>query len=117
MTNQAKQTEIKKFGLTVRARKALCSVFLAGGLFGGQAMQAAVPAPTIPDRVAAVRTELNKRILSAQELGGTEAIQKLPYTQVQVASWLNWVNWPNWNNWRDWNNWHNWNNWSYWINY
>jgi hypothetical protein len=104
--------ENKKFGLSVKARKAFCAAFLAGGLFGGQAVQASVPAPTIPDRVAAVRTEMNK--VAAQ---GTEAIQKLPYTQMQVASWLNWVNWPNWNNWRDWNNWRNWSNWRNWINF
>jgi len=91
-----------RFFLSLKARKALCSAFLAGGLFGGQALEASVPAPTVPDRVAAVRTELNKRVAEAQQLGGTEAIQKLPYTQMQVASWLNWVNWPNWNNWFNW---------------
>ena len=73
-------------------------------------MQAAIPAPTIPDRVAAVRTELNKIV-------ATQPAENLPYTQMQVASWLNWVNWPNWNNWRDWNNWRNWSNWRNWINY
>jgi hypothetical protein len=109
--------EPKKFGLTLRARKALASAFLAGGLFGGQMAQAAVTTPTIPNRVAAVRAELNKRVAEAEALGGAEAIDKLPYTQMQVASWLNWVNWPNWNNWRDWNNWRNWSNWRNWINY
>ena len=104
----------KKFGLSVKARKAFCATFLAGGLFGGQAAQAAVPAPTIPDRVAAVRAEINKRVADAQTLGGLEAVTKLPYAQVEVASWLNWVNWNNWNNWRNWNNWANWQNW---INY
>ncbi len=99
-----------KFKLSLKARKALCSAFLAGGLFGGQALEASVPAPTIPDRVAAVRTELNKLV-------ATTPVEKLPYTQMQVASWLNWVNWPNWNNWRDWNNWRNWSNWRNWINY
>jgi hypothetical protein len=106
----------KKFGMTQKTRKAVCSLFLAGGLFGSQA-HAAVTAPTIPDRVAAVRTEMNKRVAEAQALGGTEAISKLPYTQMQVASWLNWVNWPNWNNWADWNNWRNWSNWRNWINF
>jgi hypothetical protein len=96
-------------------KKALCSLFLAGGLFGTQA-QAAVTtsAPSIPARVAAVRTEMNKRVAEAQDLSG---LPKLPYAQQEVASWLNWVNWPNWNNWRDWNNWRNWSNWSNWINY
>ncbi len=117
MTNTKKELENKKFGLSARARKAFCAAFLAGGLFGGQAVQASVPAPTIPDRVAAVRTEMNKRVAEAQQLGGTEAIQKLPFAQMQLASWLNWVNWPNWNNWRDWNNWRNWNNWANWFNY
>ena len=119
MTINEKQLDNKKFGLTLRARKAFCAAFLAGGLFGGQAVQAAVPsaAPSIPDRVAAVRTELNKRVAEAQQLGGMEAIEKLPYTQMQVASWLNWVNWPNWNNWADWNNWRNWSNWRNWINF
>ena len=103
--------DYNKFKLSLKARKALCSAFLAGGLFGGQAVQASVPTtPTIPDRVAAVRTELSKQM-------ATQPIEKLPYTQMQVASWLNWVNWPNWNNWRDWNNWRNWSNWRNWINY
>lgn len=109
------ENETKKFGMTQRARKAVCSLFLAGGLFGGQA-QAAVTttASTIPDRVAAVRAEINKRVADAQNLGGLEAVTKLPYAQVEVASWLNWVNWNNWNNWRNWSNWSNWRNW---INY
>jgi hypothetical protein len=115
MTINKNELENKKFGLSAKARKALCATFLAGGLFGGQAVQAAVPAPTIPDRVAAVRAQLNKRVAEADQ--SAEAIQKLPYTEMQVASWLNWVNWPNWNNWRDWNNWRNWNNWPNWFNY
>jgi hypothetical protein len=102
----------KKFGLSVRTRKAFCAAFLAGGLFGGQALRASVPA--IPDRVAAVRAEMLKRVASVDS---TEAIQKLPFAQLQLASWLNWVNWPNWNNWRDWNNWRNWSNWPNWFNY
>lgn len=113
MTNNKTELENKKFGLSAKARKALGAAFLAGGLFGGQVVQAAVPAHTIPDRVAAVRTEMNK----LQQLSGTEAIQKLPFAQLQLASWLNWVNWPNWNNWRDWNNWRNWSNWPNWINF
>jgi hypothetical protein len=104
MTNNK---ENKKFGLSARARKAFCATFLAGGLFGGQAVQAAVPAPTIPDRVAAVREQLYKRVA---DLGSPEAISKLPYSEMQVASWLNWVNWRDWNNWRNWNNWPNWFN-------
>jgi len=107
--------ENKKFGMTAKARKAVCSLFLAGGLFGSQAHAAVTTAPsTIPDRVAAVRAEINKRVADAQTLGGLEAVTKLPYAQVEVASWLNWVNWNNWNNWRNWNNWANWQNW---INY
>ncbi len=86
-------------------KKTVCSLLLAGGLFG-----ATTPA-TIPDRVAAVRAELNKRVA---DLG---AVPKLPYAQMEVASWLNWVNWSNWNNWRDWNNWRNWSNWPNWLNY
>lgn len=92
-------------------KKTVCSLLLAGGLFGGVA-----PA-TIPDRVAAVRAEINKRVSDAKDLGGLEAVTKLPYAQMEVASWLNWVNWSNWNNWRDWNNWRNWNNWSNWFNF
>jgi hypothetical protein len=105
-------TDNKKFGMTERARKAVCSLFLAGGLFGAQA-KASIPAvpATVPDRVAAVRAELNKRIAEAQTLGGSEAIAKLPYAQAEVASWGNWGNWGNWNNWRNWNNWANWSNW------
>ena len=110
--------ENKKFGMTLKARKAFGSLFLAGGLFGSQAQAAITPMPsTIPDRVAAVRAELNKRVAEAQALGGTEAVTKLPYAQLEVASWLNWVNWPNWNNWRNWNNWANWSNWTNWINF
>ena len=94
--------ETKKFGMTQKARKALGSLFLAGGLFGSQAHAAVTTAPTtIPDRVAA----------EAKDLGGLEAVTKLPYAQLEVASWLNWVNWSNWNNWRNWNNWSNWQNW------
>jgi hypothetical protein len=89
-------------------KKTVCSLLLAGGVFG-----ATTPA-TIPDRVAIVRAELNKRVADAQNLG---ELPKLPYAQLEVASWLNWVNWSNWNNWRDWNNWRNWSNWPNWINY
>ncbi len=104
--------------MTQRARKAVCSLFLAGGLFGSNA-HAAIPAasPTIPNRVAAVRAEINKRVAEAQDLGGLEAITKLPYAQVEVASWLNWVNWQNWGKWNNWSNWSNWSNWRNWINY
>ncbi len=94
-----------KLRLSLKARKALCSAFLAGGLFSGQAAQASVP-----DRVAVVRAELNKRV-------ATQAVEKLPYAEKQLLSWLNWRNWPNWNNWRDWNNWHNWPNWRNWLNW
>src|SRR5580658_1718744 len=111
MTNN---NDYMKFGLSALERKASCATFLAGALFGGQAIQAATPSPTIPDRVAAVREQLYKRLAV---LGSPEALSKLPYSQMQVASWLNWVNWPNWNNWRDWNNWRNWNNWPNWFNY
>jgi hypothetical protein len=93
-----------------RFKKAACSLLMAGGLFGSQAQAS----PTIPNRVAAVRAELNKRVAEAQDLS---ALPKLPYAQLEVASWLNWVNWSNWNNWRDWNNWRNWSNWRNWINY
>lgn len=86
-------------------KKTVCSLLLAGGLFG-----ATTPA-TIPDRVAAVRAELNKRVADPA------VVPKLPYAQMEVASWLNWVNWSNWNNWRDWNNWRNWSNWANWLNY
>jgi hypothetical protein len=92
-------------------KKTVCSLLLAG-LCGAQA-KAAIPT-NIPDRVAAVRAEINKRVAEAKDLGGLEAVTKLPYAQVEVASWLNWVNWNNWNNWRNWNNWANWQNW---INY
>jgi hypothetical protein len=104
-------TDNKKFGMTERGRKAVCSLFLAGGLFGAQAKAAIPSAPvTIPNRVAAVRAEMNKRVAEAQTLGGHEAVAKLPYAQTEVASWLNWYNWPNWNNWGNWGNWSNWFN-------
>jgi hypothetical protein len=57
---------------------------------------------------------ISKRAADAQDLG---VVPKLPYAQMEVASWLNWVNWSNWNNWRDWNNWRNWSNWSNWFNF
>jgi hypothetical protein len=102
----------KRFAMTTRARKAVCSLFLAGGLFGAQAKAALPTTPaSVPDRVAAVRAEINRRVAEAKDLGGLEAVTKLPYAQVEVASWLNWVNWSNWNNWRNWNNWANWSNW------
>ena len=115
MTNNKQELENKKFGLSARSRKALGSAFLAGGLLAGQAAQASVPASTIPDRVAAVRADMNKRIAEAPQLDFAGA--KLSPDQIQIASWLNWVNWPNWNNWRDWNNWRNWSNWPNWINF
>jgi hypothetical protein len=59
----------KKFGMTQKTRKALCSLFLAGGLFGTRAQAAVTTTPTIPDRVAAVRTEMNKRVAEAQAFG------------------------------------------------
>jgi hypothetical protein len=96
-----------------KMKSKLGAVLLASGILATQA-HASV---SVPDRVAAVRAELNKRVAEAQALGGHEAVAKLPYTQMEVASWLNWVNWPNWNNWRDWNNWRNWSNWSNWFNF
>ena len=113
ITNETKKS------LSLRTKKALSAVLLAGGLIGGQVAQAAVPqaSATIPERVGAVRDAMNKRIAEAKELGGTQAVEKLPYAELQLASWLNWVNWPNWNNWGDWNNWANWSNWRNWINY
>ena len=111
-TTMKNVTDNNKFGMTTRARKAVCSLFLAGGLFGAQAKAAIPTTPaSVPDRVAAVRAEINKRVAEAKDLGGLEAVTKLPYAQVEVASWLNWVNWNNWNNWRNWNNWANWSNW------
>jgi hypothetical protein len=91
----------------------LGAVLLAGGILASQA-HASV---SIPVRVAAVRAEVNKRVAEAQTLGGTAAVSKLPYAQMEVASWLNWGNWGNWNNWKDWNNWRNWSNWSNWFNF
>jgi hypothetical protein len=102
--------ETKEFGMTGKARKAAGALLLAGGLFGTQAHAAVTAAPsTIPNRVAAVRAEMNKRVAEAQTLGGQEAT-KLPYAQTELASWLNWYNWPNWNNWGNWANWSNWFN-------
>jgi len=64
-------TDNENFGTTGKARKAVCSLLLAGGLFGAQA-KAAIPAASasIPDRVAAVGAELNKRVAEAQTLSG-----------------------------------------------
>jgi hypothetical protein len=108
---EVKERDTTMKNVTHKARKAVCSLFLAGGLFGAQAQA------SIPDRVAAVRAEINKRVAEAKDLGGLEAVTKLPYAQVEVASWLNWVNWSNWNNWRNWNNWANWSNWQNWLNF
>jgi hypothetical protein len=108
--------ETKKFGMTKRARKAISSLLLAGGLFGGAA-KAAIPAPSLSDRVTTVRAEIHKRVTEAQEAGGAEAVSKLPYAELEVASWSNWANWANWNNWNNWRNWSNWSNWRNWINY
>jgi hypothetical protein len=85
---------------------------MAGGLIGTQAHAAVTtPASTIPSRVAAVRAEVSKRVSEAKDLNGLEAATKLPYAQMELASWLNWVNWPNWHNWGNWSNWSNWSNW------
>ena len=100
--------------MKLKAKKAVFSAMVAGGLLGGQAAQASVPAPaSIPNRVAVVRDTLAKKVAEAEK-NGLEAVQKLPYAQIEVASWLNWINWPNWRDWRDWGNWGNWANW---INY
>src|SRR6202050_2484483 len=91
-TTMKNVTDNNKFGMTTRARKAVCSLFLAGGLFGAQAKAAIPTTPaSVPDRVAAVRAEINKRVAEARDLGGLEAVTKLPYAQIEVASWLNWV--------------------------
>lgn len=94
-----------------KMKKTVCSLLLAGGLIGTQAHAAVTTPASIPNRVAAVRAEVNKRVAEARDLGGLETVTKLPYAQLEVASWLNWVNWSNWNNWRNWNNWANWQNW------
>ena len=94
-----------------KAKKAVFSAMVAGGLLGGQAAQASVPAETsIPSRVAMVRETLAKKVAEAEK-SGLEAVKKLPYAQIEVASWLNWYNWPNWRNWGNWGNWSNWSNW------
>ena len=111
-----KDFEYKKFGLSQRTRKAFGAAFLAGGLFGAQAAQAAVPTSDLQSRVTAVRVEMNKRVAESPRLGPLGA-DKLTPGQMQIASWLNWYNWPNWNNWRDWNNWRNWSNWANFLNY
>jgi hypothetical protein len=94
-----------------KMKKTVCSILMAGGLIGTQAHAAVTTPASIPNRVAAVRSEINKRVAEAKDLGGLEAVTKLPYAQMELASWLNWVNWSNWNNWRNWNNWSNWQNW------
>src|ERR1700693_3841821 len=94
-----------------KMKKTVCSILMAGGLIGPQAHAAVTTPASIPNRVAAVRSEINKRVAEAKDLGGLEAVTKLPYAQMELASWLNWVNWSNWNNWRNWNNWSNWQNW------
>ena len=112
-TKMKNVTDSKKFGMSERTRKTVCSLFVAGGILGAQAKAAIPTTPsTIPNRVAAVRAEMNKRVAEAEAISGTEA--KLPYAQTELASWLNWYNWPNWNNW---GNWRNWSNWSNWINF
>jgi hypothetical protein len=52
---------------------------MAGGLFGTQAHAAVTTPASIPSRVAAVRAEVNKRVAEAKDLGGLEAVTKLPY--------------------------------------
>ena len=104
----SRPVEVKARNQKMKKQKAICSLLLAGGLFGSQAHAAVTAAPTISNRVALVRAEINKRVAEAQDLS---ALPKLPYAQMEVASWLNWVNWSNWNNWRNWNNWANWSNW------
>ncbi len=92
-------------------KKTVFSLLMAGGLIGTQAHAAVTTPASIPSRVAAVRAEVNKRVAEAKDLGGLEAVTKLPYAQLELASWLNWVNWPNWHNWGNWSNWSNWSNW------
>ena len=91
-----------------KAKKAMFAVLVAGGLLGTQAAQASVT-PSVPNRVAAVRDAMSKKVAEVEKLG-QPALAKMPYAQMEVASWLNWVNWNNWNNWRNWRNWSNWLN-------
>ena len=96
-----------------KAKKAMFAVLVAGGLLGTQAAQASVTTPittpSVPNRVAAVRAAMSKKVAEVEKLG-QPALDKLPYAQMEVASWLNWGNWNNWNNWRNWQNWANWLN-------
>ena len=92
-----------------KAKKAMFAVLVAGGLLGTQAAQASVTTPSVPNRVAAVRDAMSKKVAEVEKLG-QPALAKMPYAQMEVASWLNWVNWNNWNNWRNWGNWGNWGN-------
>ena len=96
-----------------KAKKAMFAVLVAGGLLGTQAAQASVTTPSVPNRVAAVRAGMAKKLAEVEKLG-QPALEKLPYAQVEVASWYNW---GNWNNWTNWNNWRNWQNWANWLNY
>ena len=104
------KNQITNKNFSQKAKTVLAAAFVAGGLFGGQAAKAATTSASVPERVAAVRDAMNKKIAEAKETGGTQAVEKLPYAQLEVASWLNWINWPNWNNWANWANWSNWIN-------
>jgi hypothetical protein len=67
--------------------------------------------PSIPSRVAAVRSALAERQGSnpSTTLPGTE--DTTFHEVAQQPPWGNWLNWGNWGNWNNWNNWGNWGNW------
>jgi hypothetical protein len=89
---------------------------LANGLFslvlGSASVSGGSPptldTPSIPSRVAAVRSALAEKQASSL-LPGTSQIDDDAFREV-AQQWRDWNNWNNWNNWGNWGNWGNWAN-------
>ena len=55
-------------------KKTVCSILMAGGLIGTQAHAAVTTPASIPNRVAAVRAEVNKRVAEARDVPELRAL-------------------------------------------
>jgi hypothetical protein len=98
----------------IRAGKAFVSLLLGTNSLVGT--PSPLPQrPSIPERVAAVRSSLAQK--SAPDASSLAPPASAHNPQQELAQWINWPNWGNWNNWLNWNNWGNWANWANWRNF
>jgi len=85
------------------------ATFAAGIAAAPSPAQAVVPAPSLSERVAAVRT-----LAQDNQAVTDDVLERNGLIKAQ------WVNWPNWGSgyvpWHNWHNWHNWGN-GFWGNF